>query len=85
MTTSHVNLPAQAAPSTRLATRLAAVRGGYRGRRAVRAQLHRIECELASYTSPSDLAELDAMIERADIGSDSAYTEMIERIRLRAA
>ncbi len=83
-TTSHVSISTQAALPSREATLWAAVRDVYRDRRAARAEFHRIERELATYTTPSDLAELDAMIERSDIGSDTVYTEMIERIRLRS-
>lgn len=87
-TTSHVSVPqqtAQTAPAARSASLWATVRDVYRERRAARAYFQRIERELATYTTPSDLAELDAMIERSDIGADTVYTEMIERIRLRAA
>lgn len=84
-TTSHVSSFTQVALPSRGVTLLAAVRELYRERRVARAEFNRIERELSTYTSPSDRAELDAMIERSDIGSDTAYTDMIERIRLRAA
>lgn len=84
-TTSHVNSFTALALPSRGVTLLAAVREVYRERRAARAEFNRVERELSTYTSPSDLAELDAMVERSDVGSDTAYNEMIERIRLRAA
>ncbi len=84
-TTSDVSIFTQAAIPSRQATFWGAVRDVYRDRRFARAQFHRIEQELATYTTPSDLADLQAMIERSDIGSDTVYTAMIERIRSRAA
>jgi len=63
----------------------AAVRENLRIRRAERTLRHRIERELATYTSPSDRDELDAMVERADVENDGYYSDMIQRIRLRAA
>jgi hypothetical protein len=84
-TTSHLGITNQGNLATRKSTFWADFRDLYRDRRTARAQFHRIERELATYTTPSDLAELDALIERSDIGSDTADTAMIERIRLRAA
>jgi hypothetical protein len=52
-------------------------------RRTERAIYKTAERELSSYTTPAEIHELDAMLERS-VG-DSIYTEMIERIRLRAA
>lgn len=80
-TTSHLGFSTTVPKAGLWAT----VRDAYRERRAARAHLNRIERELATYTTPSDLAELDAMIERSDMGTDMAYTQMIERIRLRSA
>lgn len=84
-TTSHISTLPLAAFPTRETTLWAAVRDVVRSRRADRAYIHRVERELASYTSPSDRAELDAMIERSDLGAETSYASMIERIRLRAA
>ena len=57
----------------------------YREHRAVRALHHRVEQELASYTSEADIHELDAMLERSEGDRDSVYTQMIQRVRMRAA
>ncbi len=57
----------------------------YRARRTARALQHRVEQELSTYTSPSDIQELDAMLERSGEDLDSVYTQMIERVRMRAA
>ncbi len=54
-------------------------------RRQARAEQQRIERELASYTTPADVQELFALLERSEEQSDSMYYQMIERACLRAA
>lgn len=62
-----------------------AARDSYRERRSVRALHHRVERELSTYTTQADIHELNAMLERSEPDTDSVYTQMIERIRFRAA
>lgn len=57
----------------------------YRERRTLRAALKSVERELSTYTTPTELQDLDAMIERATDDNDEIYGPIIERIRLRAA
>ena len=57
----------------------------YRERRTLRASLKSVERELSTYTTPTELQDLDAMIERATNNNDEIYGPIIERIRLRAA
>jgi hypothetical protein len=45
-------------------SRPAKVRNGLRTRRAARAASTRLERELSSYTSPAELKELDAILQR---------------------
>ena len=56
-----------------------------RERREARAAYRTAERELSTYTSPADLQELDAMLERSGDQPDSVYTHIIEGIRFRAA
>ncbi len=58
---------------------------GYRERRALRATLKSVERELATYTTPAELQDLDSMLERCIDDNDMVYGPIIERIRLRAA
>jgi len=57
----------------------------YRDRRAVRARYKTAERELSTYTTPADLQELDAMLERSAGQDITIYSEIIERIRFRSA
>ena len=57
----------------------------YRERKAERASIKAAERELSSYVTPSDLADLDSMLERCADESETVYGPIIERIRLRAA
>ncbi|MET3807754.1 hypothetical protein ABIB25_004781 [Nakamurella sp. UYEF19] len=83
MTTREQNSPSIHRATGRTSA-FAAVRDSYRERRSVRALHQRVERELSTYTTQADIQELDAMLERS--GTDvSVYTQMIERIRLRAA
>ena len=61
------------------------VLGTYRERKAQRASIKVAERELASYTTPAQLQDLDAMLERFADEGDSVYGPIVERIRLRAA
>lgn len=66
-------------------SRLAALLDGHRARRSARAERIRIEQELASYRTPAEIHELDAMFERAGDDIDPVYADVIEQLRLRAA
>ena len=57
----------------------------YRDRRAARATVKSVERELSTYTTPAELQDLDAMIERCADDNDQVFGPIIERIRLRAA
>ena len=57
----------------------------YRERRAQRASVRTAELELSSYTTPAELQDLDAMLERFADEDDTVYGPIVERIRLRAA
>jgi molybdopterin-guanine dinucleotide biosynthesis protein len=57
----------------------------YRERKAQRATVKVAERELSSYTTPAELQDLDAMLERFADEGDTVYGPMVERIRLRAA
>lgn len=61
----------------------AAVRNDLAARRARRVESRRLEQELAAYTSPRDMAEIDAIIARAP-ASEAAYLERVVT-RARAA
>lgn len=66
-------------------SRLAALLDGYRARRSARAERARIERELATYRTPAEILELDAMLERSGDDVDPVYADVLERLRLRAA
>ena len=66
-------------------SRLAALVDGFRARRSARAERSRIQRELASYRTPAEIHELDAMLERSGDDIDPVYADVIERLRLRAA
>ena len=66
-------------------SRLAALLDGYRARRSARAERIRIEHELASYRTPAEIHELDAILERSGEDIDPVYAGVIEQLRLRAA
>lgn len=56
----------------------------YRAHRSARADRVRLERELSTYRTPAEISELDAILERSgDV--DPMYTDIITRIRLRAA
>ena len=57
----------------------------YRERKAERASVKAAERELSTYTTPAELQDLDAMLERFADDDDAVYGPIIERIRLRAA
>lgn len=57
----------------------------YRERRAAHASLKSVERELATYTTPAELQDLDSMVERCVDENEIVYGPIIERIRLRAA
>ena len=57
----------------------------YRERKAQRASVRTAELELSSYTTPAQLQDLDAMLERFADEGDTVYGPIVERIRLRAA
>lgn len=67
------------------ASKLAAALGGFRARRAVRAERNRLELELSTYRTAAEINELDAMLERSGDDIDPVYAEVIERLRLRVA
>jgi len=52
-------------------------------RREAREARRTAERELSVYTTPADLQELEAIMERSD--SPNVYTETLEEMRLRAA
>ena len=86
-TTSHIGTSAGTTSTTTAhdaTTVFGAARQAYRHRRAVRAMHAQIERELSSYTTPNEIAELDAMIERSDLEADSDYMTVIERVRSRS-
>ena len=62
---------------------IATVRTDLAARRTRRAETRRLEHELAAYTSPAEMAELDAIIARAP-AAEGAYLDRIVS-RLRAA
>jgi hypothetical protein len=57
----------------------------HRERKAQRASVKVAERELSSYTTPAQLQDLDAMLERFADQGDTVYGPIVERIRLRAA
>jgi len=62
---------------------LRAAIGSFRDRRAVRAVYRSVERELSVYSSPAALQELEAILARAD--HDNVYTDVLDKMRLRAA
>ena len=86
-TTSHIGTSASTTSTTTpndVKTVVGAVRDALRHRRAVRAMHAQIERELSSYTTPNEIAELDAMIERSNVEGDADYMSVIERVRSRS-
>ncbi|WP_090475760.1 hypothetical protein [Nakamurella panacisegetis] len=86
-TTSHIGTFAGTTSVTtpnEVKTVFGAVRTALRHRRAVRAMHAQIVRELSSYTTPNEIAELDAMIERSDVEADPEYATLIERVRSRS-
>lgn len=82
-TTSHIRRSTHhtgTATARDLKTVFGVAREARRNRKAVRAMHAQIERELASYTTPNEIAELDAMIERSDVQIDDEGLNVIERI-----
>ena len=82
--TSHIGTSASTTTPNDAKTVFGAVRDALRHRRAVRAMHAQIERELSSYTTPNEIAELDAMIERSNVQDDADYMTVIERVRSRS-
>jgi hypothetical protein len=66
-------------------SKLTAALEGFRARRAAKAERNRLELELSTYRTPAEISELDAMLERSGDDIDPVYTQIIERLRSRAA
>ena len=60
----------------------AAARDDFRTRRAAREARKTLERELASYTTPAEQSELDAMLARADVADDAEIRRIIYRSRV---
>lgn len=67
---------------TSLSPLLAAIRADLRSRRASRVSRKALERELASYTSPSEQNELDAILLRADPRAAAEIRSIIQPRRL---
>jgi len=64
-----------------LADGFAAVRTDLAARRTRRAEARRLEHELAAYTSPAEMAELDAIIARAPEAEGAYLNRIVTRLR----
>jgi hypothetical protein len=65
-----------------LSPRWAAARDDLRTRRACRTSRRRLERELASYTTPAEQLELDAILDRADPKAADEIRRLIHRSRI---
>ena len=83
---NHLNLIAQKGPAMEHRTLLSplwtAARDDLRTRRASRASRETLERELASYSTPAEQNELNAILDRADPDAAAEIRSMIHRSRV---
>ena len=58
-----------------------ATRTGLAARRARRSEARRLEADLAAYTTPAEMAELDAIIARAPEAEGAQIDRIVTRLR----
>jgi hypothetical protein len=60
------------------------LRADFRARRATRAARRALERELSAYTTPADLRELDAILDRHDPDEAAEVRRIVDRLRVTA-